>query len=291
MHFVLNALLLSKLPALNIGGCPPILNGTKSGCHSVGNYSAWLKLGGRGLDTALAYTDPIQRLVGEAVAGSGLPRGEIFVTTKMPCCPSFFPQWDFFCGKDGPPRNTTADVLRSLRLLGLDYADAVLLHWPCRTQAGTLEAYRALEALHDRGLIKQLGTSNFNATFVDALWAEARVKPSVNQCPFSIGNHAGKPPRIGNDYTTARRTQQLGMSFAAYAPLGGTSGVPVLSNPEVKAIAAVHNVSTAQVALRWLVQQDIDVVTASANADHLADDMGVFDFSLSEAEVAALRAI
>ena len=168
-------------------------------------------------------------------------------------------------------------------------ADLVLLHWPCDTFEQTLAAYAQLEDALDSGLARAIGVSNFNTSQLSQLLDSARVAPAVNQCGHSIGNHAAS--ELGSDDATAAFCASRHISYSAYSPLGGLSGVDVLSDPAVRAVARTRGKSAAQVALRWLVQQNITFVTAGTNPDYLRDDLDVFDFDLSKEELQTLAAI
>jgi diketogulonate reductase-like aldo/keto reductase len=249
------------MPLVGIGG------GGKKFLPS--NYSLWLELGGRGLDTALTYGDDVQRDVGKAIQASGIPRDQIFVTTKVPC-----------------PAQTSGDVEHDLEMLGLDYVDLMLLHWPCRSSQGgmtkTISVYKGLETHVTSKKARAIGISNFDAGEIDQLMKGVSVKPAVNQNPFSVGNH---------DLQALNKCQELNITYSAYSPLGGLSHVDVLHDPTVTAIATAHNKSTAQVALRWVVQQGVVAVTASTSSAHLQSDMDIFDFMLTEEEVNRLTKV
>ena len=168
----------------------------------ISNHTLWLEVGGRGLDTALVYGDDAQAEVGKAVRSSSLDRTSIFVTTKVPCCPAT--TWEIFCNATGScaaiGNDTRAQIQHDLKTLGLDYVDLMLLHWPCDTFEQSMTAYRALEDMVSDGTAKAIGVSNFNASWLEKLYKEAKVKPSVNQCAFSIGDHTS--PMCGRDDET-----------------------------------------------------------------------------------------
>ena len=127
----------------------------------------------------------------------------------------------------------------------------MLLHWPCDTVEATVNTYRSLEKFALEGKAKAIGISNFNATMIDALLAAGlTVKPSVNQCGFSIGGH--NKSAYGRDFDTVNKCKEKGITYSAYSPLGGLTSVDVLHDPRVEAVAAKHKKSTAQVALRWV---------------------------------------
>ena len=192
-------------------------------------------------------------------------------------------------------RNTTADIEYNLKTIGVAYVDLMLLHFTCDKWEDTLTAWRALEAAALSGKTRAIGVSNFNRTDVENLVAAATIRPAINQGGFAIGSPQNAT--LGRDWATIRRLRELGVAYEAYAPFGErhaaapTSRVDVLSNPVVKRIAAAHNRSTAQVALRWIFEHDLLVVTGSANPAHQRDDRGVVDLILSASEMAALDAV
>ena len=269
-----------KMPMVNLG---------------ISNHSLWIAAGGRGIDTAFVYGDDKQVEVGDAVRASGLPRTSLFVTTKVPCCPA--DAWIKAAG--GSPgrcdqlgRNTSAQIEHDMAKLGLAYVDLLLLHWPCDTLDETLIAYRAMEAAVAAGKARAVGLSNFNASMVDQIVAAAEVKPAINQCGFSIAGHTSGA--WGRDDATAAACKRHGITFEAYSPLGGWAkgGTGrILSDPTVNAIGKAHNKSSAQVALRWVVQQGIVAVTSSNERDYDEADLSIFDFELNAQEMATLAAL
>lgn len=269
------------MPYVNLGGV-----------HThPSNYSAWLEIGGVGLDTALMYGDDIQLHVGDAIDDSKISRDKLFVTSKVPCCPAPFTKWCKWYSSEYTDLDAGTRANIDLRLLGLKRVDLMLLHWPCETMAETVASYHALEEFALAGKARAIGISNFNASMIDALYASGplRVKPAVNQCGFSIGNHNNES--YGRDFQTLAKCKEKGITYSAYSPLGGLSGVDVLNDPRVKAVGAAHNKSSAQVALRWVTQQEVVAVTASTKVSHLKSDLDIFDFTLTAAEMAALSKI
>ncbi|EOD24346.1 hypothetical protein EMIHUDRAFT_238572 [Emiliania huxleyi CCMP1516] len=281
---------LPRIPTVTIapGVEMPLIN--LGGVHShPSNYSAWLQLGGRGLDTAMMYGDDVQ--VGDAVAASGLPREELFLTSKVPCCPAeSFTSWCVWYDKEYKDLDAYTRSEIDTRLLGVARVDLLLLHWPCATMEETVATYRSLERFALDGKASAIGISNFNASAIDALFAAGlTVPPAVNQVGFSIGGHSES--RLGRDLDTLRKCREKGIAFSAYSPLGGLSGVDVLHHPRVLKVAAAHNRSASQVALRWVTQQGVVAVSASSNPAHLASDLGSFSFNLTGAEMKALAEI
>eukprot|EP00746_Dinoflagellata_sp_MGD_P020734 gnl/MRDRNA2_/MRDRNA2_148340_c0_seq1.p1 gnl/MRDRNA2_/MRDRNA2_148340_c0~~gnl/MRDRNA2_/MRDRNA2_148340_c0_seq1.p1 ORF type:complete len:313 (+),score=50.41 gnl/MRDRNA2_/MRDRNA2_148340_c0_seq1:116-1054(+) len=274
---------------LSHGGCMPLIN--LGGVHSKpSNYSLWLNLGGRGLDTAWSYGNDVQKAVGDAVSASEIPRDDLFITTKVPCCPDGQSFRGYACSTwagVSPDEVVKKAAHIDLELLGVSYADLILLHDSCDTMEETVAAYRALEELKTNGQARAIGISNFNKTLIDALIKEVTVVPAVNQCGFSIGGHNNSI--FGRDLETLKHCQDLGIRYSAYSPLGGLSGIDVLKDPDVMAIAAAHNKSTAEIALRWVVQQGVVAVTASDKESHDMSDLDIFSFKLTQEEMMRLQ--
>ena len=227
------------MPLMNFGSQPD---------HKVA-----IKLGARGLDSALTYGDAQQSEVGAAVRASGVPRSEFFVTTKVPCWPSC----DFLnqTGSKCPDRHSqiAADVAHDLDVLGLDYVDLMLLHWPCDTREDTVASYLQLEQYALSGKARAIGVSNFNASQLEYLLPRVHIKPVLNQCGYSIAGHTRS--YWGRDDETRAYCDAAGITYAAYSPLGGVAlggAGYVLKHPTVRAVAAAHNRSTAQACTgRW----------------------------------------
>jgi len=231
------------MPIVNLGGAG----------GRPGNYTKFLEIGGRGLDTALMYGDPTQRRVGVAVRQAKASRQDIFVTTKIPCCPSY---QGWMCGKKA--RNSTADLERDMDLLGLDYVDLMLMHSPCKTAEQTMNVYRTMEKFLADGKARAIGVSNFQASHLKDLLPVAKVPPAVNQCSMSIGNH---------DDITIQFCKKMNITYQAYSPFH--SPVDIFHDPDIVSIAAKYKVSAAQIVLRWIVQNDAIFVTAGMNQVHL----------------------
>lgn len=231
----------------------------------------WLKLGGRGIDTAFSYHNQDQ--VGEAVRQSGVPRKEIFVTTKIPCPPPD----NTTTGYPVTPEMAVKAVEVDLLQLQMDYVDLVLLHWPCKTNMeDTLAAWRGLQEAHKRGLTRAIGVSNFLGEHLDAVMGLGGTPPAVNQCQMSVGAH---------DDRTIAHTKSLGVKYEAYSPLRRIA----LSDPVLEGIAAAHSKSTAQVALRWISQQGVLIATSPGqNEKYMLADMELSSFTLTGEEMRAL---
>jgi len=260
------------------------------------NYSSWLAVGGRGLDTALNYGDAVQKEVAAAMQSSIVPRDQIFLTTKIPCCPPTMVGSGFgsrirqSCAIPEFGGSAAGSIARDMKLLGK--SDLLLLHWPCDTLADTLAAYAQLEDALEQGLTRAIGVSNFNVSMLKKMLPAIKVKPAVNQCGHSIGAHNSSKYRQlefpGGDDETVQFCQRHGISYSAYSPLGGLEGTDVFKDPTVIAIGKKHDVGPAQVALRWLVQQNISVVTSGVNPVHQAEDLDLFSFNLTGQEMQQL---
>jgi len=224
--------------------------------------SAWLAQGGRGIDTAYAYGN--QADVARVIADSGLSREELFVTTKIPGC-----------------ADADSYVQKDLKQLGLDYIDLLLIHFPRKGDCGA--AWATLEKYHEQGVLKAIGVSHFERSHLDNLKKTMVVTPHVNQIQLNILTH--------NDDQIAA-SKELGIIVQAYSPLGrsGQSG-DIPGNTMIQKVAAAHNVSTYQVAIKWILQSGHLLTFQSSNAEHQATDADVFHFELSEDEMATLSAL
>ena len=145
-----------------------------------------------------------------------------------------------------------------------------------------------------QGLTKAIGVSNFGAELLQQLISDKRttIVPAANQCNHAIGNHnASHNPKVGGDDGTVQFCKEHGISYSAYSPLEGLSGQDIFKIPEVIAIGKAHNVSAAQVALKWIVQQNITAVTAASNPAYIAEDISLWGFELTAEEMASLAAL
>jgi diketogulonate reductase-like aldo/keto reductase len=223
------------------------------------NAVRWaLEAGYRHVDTAQAYGN--ERSVGRALRDSGVPREEVFVTTK------------FYPGGDDP----AAEIESSLRRLGLDFVDLYIIHWP---QGGPTWAWPGMERAHERGHAHSIGISNFDVRETDRVIAAADVPPVVNQVQFSAFEY-----RRGLLEESGRR----GVALEAYSPLGTGRH---LADPVVRDVAERVGRTPAQVLLRWCVQHDVPVLAKSTHRERIAQNAALFDFELSGEDMAALDAL
>lgn len=219
-----------------------------------------LTAGYRHLDTATMYRNEAE--VGRAVRDSGLPREDVFVTTKLP------PE------RAGRERDTLA---ASLRALGLGYVDLWLIHWPPGGRAAP-QTWRELLAARDDGLARAVGVSNYSTSQIDELIAATGEAPQVNQIPWS-------PSRF--DARVLAQSRARGVVVEGYSPFKRTN----LAHPVLVEVAAAHGVTPAQVVLRWHVEHGVVVIPKSSTPERIASNLDVFGFALTEAEVARIDAL
>jgi 2,5-diketo-D-gluconate reductase A len=217
-----------------------------------------LELGYRHIDTAQAYGN--EESVGQGLRESGVPRDEIFVTTK------------FYPGSKDP----AAEAERSLERLGLDYVDLYIIHWP---QGGPTWAWPGMEGARERGLTRSIGVSNFGAGELEQVLAGAASPPVVDQVQFSpYAYRRGLLEACG----------EHGIALEAYSPLGTGRH---LGSEAVVAIADRLGRTPAQVLLRWCIQHDVPVIAKSTHRERIAENANVFDFSLSDEDIVELDAL
>lgn len=192
-------------------------------------------------------------------------------------------------------RDPVADFNETRHLIGLDYVDLLILHWPCDDFADTLRTWQIMESFVDSGTVRALGISNANSSDLDELHSAAKIKPAVLQVGQAIGSDHNVT--LGRDLQTRKRAKELGVTYQAYGALGEShathpvSCVNIFSDPTVVRIAQQHNRSAAQVAYRWLLEHDLAVVAKSADEGHMRSDLEIFDFHLSPEDVEELDAV
>ena len=217
-----------------------------------------LQAGYRHVDTAQAYGN--EESVGRAVAGSGLQRDEVFVTTKF----------------DTSRADPVEELARSLERLGLDRVDLYLVHTP---RGGPSRAWPAMEDALSRDMTRSIGVSNFGVNELERLLTTAAVRPAINQVQFS-------PFAYRRRLLEACRSH--GVELEAYSPL--TRGAE-LDDPTVAEVAQRQGRTPAQVLLRWAIERAVAVIPKSADRDRIIENSGVFDFELTADDLARLDAL
>ncbi|MGV9870444.1 aldo/keto reductase [Rhodococcus koreensis] len=256
-----------RLPAVGLGvfQAPPD--------ETVQAVQSALEIGYRHIDTAASYLN--EREVGEGIRRSGLGRDEIFIETKV---------WVTDYGYE--PALRAFD--KASAKLGVDRIDLLLLHQPVpEVFDRTVQAYRALEKLLGDGRVDAIGVSNFTPALLDRLVDRVDILPAVNQIEL-------------HPYFTQAETQAAnaahGILTQAWSPIGGITFYPgygqdrtsTLDNPLIGGIAAAHGKTPAQIMLRWHLQQGRSVIPKSTNRKRIAENFDIFDFDLSEEELARI---
>ena len=223
-----------------------------------------LEVGYRHIDTAAAYYN--EAGVGAAIKASGLPREDIFVTTKLRN------------GDQGADSALTA-FEASRKALGLDVIDLYLIHWPYPSADKYVETWKSFEKLYEQGAVRAIGVSNFLPQFLERLHGESEIVPAVNQ--IEIHPTFQQPG-------TQDASRAAGIAVEAYSPLGQGQD---LSAEAVTQIAERLGVTTGQVVLRWHIQQGTIVIPKSVTPARIAANLDLFSFELSEQDVAAISAL
>lgn len=221
-----------------------------------------LEVGYRHIDTAAIYNNEAD--VGDAIVASGLDRSEVFVTTKL---------WNDDHGYD----NTLRAFDRSLDALGLDYVDLYLIHWPVPVMR--LDTWRALERLTLDGRVRDIGVSNYLDRHIKEILEYTAVVPAVNQIELTPYNYRTR-------LETVELCREHQIVLEAYSPL--TKGRK-LDDPVLAAIGGVHGKTPAQVLIRWALDQGFVVLPKSVRKERIAENIDVFDFSLTAAEMEQLE--
>lgn len=249
---------------LNSGYEMPVLGlGTYSlqGDTCKNSVSTALKSGVRLIDTAYMYGN--EREVGEAIRESGVPRSEIFVITKI------YPGEQF--------ENPEKAINDALDALDIGYIDMMLLHHPGEND---VNAYLAAEKFVGQGKIRSIGLSNWYIEEIDDFIAQVNIKPALVQNEIHP---------YYQEKQVVEHMQGLGIVMQAWYPLGGRGHTgAMLSDETIVGIAKAHNVSSAQVILRWHLQRGVVAIPGSSNAEHILENISVFDFELTDREMAAI---
>lgn len=223
-----------------------------------------LKQGYKHIDTAAVYGN--EATVGKSIKDSGIPRDELFITTKL---------WNAVRGYE----ETKAAIDKSLKLLGVDYLDLYLIHWPNpikyrdNWEAMNAESWKAMEEYYDAGKIKALGVSNFEKRHLDALYKTARILPTVNQIRLCPGD--AKVDLVAY-------CRELNILLEAYSPLGTGK---VFGVEELKMLAEKYDTTVAKLCLRWSLQMGFVPLPKSVTPERIKSNADIFEFEISEDDV------
>lgn len=222
-----------------------------------------ISVGYRSIDTAAMYYN--ESGVGDAVRACGIPREELFITTKI--CDSCYTRDE-----------TMRSVDHSMRQLGLDYVDLMLIHWPVGKPA---VMWHTLEELFGQGLFKAIGVSNFYPNTFPMIVKDATVMPVVNQCE----THVLYQQRAMMEYL-----QPYNVALEAWSPLAeGKHGI--FKNPVLKAIGEKYGKTAAQIALKFLIQNGIIIIPKTTHKERMIENLDLFDFALTDDDLSAIRCL
>ena len=247
-----------EMPILGLG----VYQLTEPGeCERV--VSEALELGYRSIDTAASYRN--EEAVGRAIAASGIPRDELFITSKV---------WI----QDAGEKPARAAFERSLERLGLDYLDLYLIHQPMGDVYGS---WRALENINKEGLSRAVGVSNFYPDRLVDLILHNEITPAVNQVETHPFHQQVEAQKVMQEYN---------VQIESWGPFAEGKN-DLFTNPTLAAIAEEHGKSVAQVVLRWLIQRGVVVIPKSARRERLEENINVFDFTLSDAQMSTISTL
>lgn len=226
--------------------------------------AAAVEAGYRAIDTAQGYDN--EEGVGRGIAQCGLPREQLFITSKMRT-------------RDQGYETTLKSCMGSLERLGLDYLDLFLIHWPVPAHDRYSETWKAFVQLQRDGHIRSIGVSNFLPEHLERIIGDSGVTPVINQ----IELHPEFQQRATRDFH-----RRHNIVTECYSPLGrGTA----LDNDVIKAIAAKHGKTPAQAILRWHIQQGLVVIPKSTHAERIRENIDVFDFVLDDGDMTSIAAL
>lgn len=247
----------AEIPALGFGTSP------MTGSFSSGEVVTALKVGYRHIDTARKYGT--EREVGQAMRTSGVPRSEIFLTTKV--SHENLREADF-----------ARSVDESLKALNVDYFDLLMIHWP-NIEIPVPEAVKGLAKAKRQGITRHIGVANFNTALLDQAIASFPEPIAVMQAEYH--------PYLDQTRVLAA-CRKHGLTFVSYCPLGRGR---LFGDQVLAEIAAKRGRTLAQIALRWLMQQNVAAIPRSSNPERIAANLNVFDFSLTDDEMQRIAAL
>lgn len=218
-----------------------------------------IEVGYRHIDTALVYENEIE--IGKAIKQSNINRKDLFITSKV---------WKDSMGYE----KTLNSFEKSLKMLDLEYIDLFLIHWPNnKNESLNVETWKALETLYKKGKVKAIGVSNFLKHHLEALLPNCEIFPMVNQIEF----HPGLMRKETIDFC-----KENNIVVEAWAPLGKGQ---MLNNETLNNIATKYNKSTAQLCLKWCLQNDVIPLPKSSNENRMKQNLDLFDFEIAEEDM------
>ena len=247
-----------KMPQLGLG-----VYGAEDGAQTEHAVLWALEAGYRHFDTAAAYGN--ERGVGSALEKSGLARSDVFITGKI---------WNTHIRAG----QTLPAFYQTLENLGTDYLDLCLLHWPVE---GKEEAWETLAQLYEQRHIRAIGVSNFHVHHLNDMIRATGVKPMLDQ----VESHP-----LMNNQTLIDTCQNAGIAVGVWSPLGGPR-VPLLEHPTLQALAEKYGRTSAQIVLRWDIQRGVAAIPKSVHRDRIASNAQIFDFALTDEDMAQIQAL
>ncbi|HDR7756903.1 aldo/keto reductase [Bacillus cereus] len=247
-----------KMPMIGLG-----VYKAKEGDEVKQAVKTALEVGYRSIDTATVYEN--ESGVGEAIRESGIPREDLFITTKV---------WN----DDQGYEETLEAFEKSLKKLQMDYVDLYLIHWPVRGKY--VDTYRALEKLYEEGKVRAIGVSNFHKHHLELLLTNCKVKPMVNQVELH--------PML-TQFELRNYCQDEQIQMEAWSPL--MRGGEVFQHPIIQAIANKYEKTPAQVILRWDIQSGIVTIPKSVTPSRIKENFTIFDFALTEEEIRQINTL
>lgn len=246
-----------KMPQLGFG-----VFKVEEGSQTVESVKKALEIGYRAIDTAAIYKN--EEGVGQAIRESGIPREELFITSKV---------WN----SDQGYESTLKAYDESLKRLGLEYLDLYLIHWPVKEKYN--DTWRALEKLYKDGRVRSIGVSNFHVHHLEDLFANSELKPVIDQVELH--------PRLAQP-ELREFCEKNEIKVEAWGPLGQGH---LIDEPTLKHISEKHEKTTAQVLIRWHLQHGIVVIPKSVTPSRIEENANVFDFELSLDEMNQIDAL
>lgn len=242
-----------KMPWLGFG-----VFRVNEGEEAIESVKAAIKTGYKSIDTAAVYGN--EEGVGKAIADSGVPRDELFITTKL---------WNADQGYQ-----STLDAFEvSMEKLGLDYLDLYLIHWPLPSEGKYKETWKAFEKLYNDGRVRAIGVSNFKKHHLEDILEDCEVKPMVNQVEY----HPLFPQQEIHEFCRQNQIQ-----LEAWSPLAQGK---LVDDPTLGEIGEKYGKTAAQVILRWVHQNEVVTIPKSTNPERIAQNADIFDFELTQEDM------